>query len=582
MNPENAPLPEAWTMAVAGQNDRAVRVEIARQLWPKLLAAAKACAPKSNGRSWLQQHMYGCAKVLDATIVPDVLALSSAGYADIEFAWLLRGKVTPTNATAVFGMYDGLGSNQQQRLLDCIEQSDLPATLFEPLRDRANTAMATQLSRGEPFVTSIARTGNPDAATWILQFDPKKDGLVTDALLLLGRRSQDEKVRTALRATAKTVVKVIPEWGTKLRLALLSMSDMPTLDALAAEGQWDQLVPHPHDEEKHLTNPVLYLVHRDPKPPHGFSREQIIGAIQRMKVRQLAWDPAKWQCERIDSPMLAAIATHMLGLTLDDGHADVLANHQGAWAQVVLERAGSEGAASSLGDWGRSMLTAPAPQTRRAMLRALDLQHVQRWRAEVDANLNGEDANCCIAAAMLLQRHGLLTDLAPLLRSKETRVREFAVREFRAYVSLTFEQAVECARDASATVRTECAALLGSSLRKDAVPELLRLLADPDQGVRNTAAEALTKIRFYHEQQAHWDRVLKGLDATPANAAEKLLLQAKPDAPKNQRLLAITSLGTLGVPEALPFLIDWTADPDAEIQKAAKDAITQIHLNPRK
>ena len=157
--------------------------------------------------------------------------------------------------------------------------------------------------------------------------------------------------------------------------------------------------------------------------------KQVLGALQRMKVRQLEWDPGKWQTERIDSPMLAAIATHMLSLSLSDGHADILASHQAGWAQIVLARADSEGAASSLHEWVRPMLTAPAPQPRLAVLRWLDLEHLQRWRAEVDANLKGEDADCAIAAALLLHRHELLGDLEPLLRSAQTRVREFAVQE---------------------------------------------------------------------------------------------------------------------------------------------------------
>ena len=113
-----------------------------------------------------------------------------------------------------------------------------------------------------------------------------------------------------------------------------------------------------------------------------------------------------------------------------------------------------------------------------------------------------------------------------------------------------------------------------------AVPALLALLGNPDSS--KSATEALTRIRFIHEQQSYWERITKGLDASPASAAEKLLLQAKPGEPKDQRLLAIMSLGTLGAPEALPFLIDWVKDADADVQKAAKDAITQIHLHPRK
>jgi HEAT repeat protein len=136
--------------------------------------------------------------------------------------------------------------------------------------------------------------------------------------------------------------------------------------------------------------------------------------------------------------------------------------------------------------------------------------------------------------------------------------------------------------DASASVRSVAANYLGSVVSKDAVPGLIELLRDTDGGVREQATAALTRIRFYHEQQAHWDRVLKGLDASPASAAEKLLVQAKPGASKQQRLLAIKSLGVLGVPEALPFLIEWSQESDGEIQVAAKEAITQIHLSPRK
>ncbi len=68
----------------------------------------------------------------------------------------------------------------------------------------------------------------------------------------------------------------------------------------------------------------------------------------------------------------------------------------------------------------------------------------------------------------------------------------------------------------------------------------------------------------------------------PASAAEKLLLQGKPGAAKSQRLLAIQSLGVLGVPEALPFLIEWSQEKDAEVAAAASKSIREIHLNPRR
>jgi len=129
---------------------------------------------------------------------------------------------------------------------------------------------------------------------------------------------------------------------------------------------------------------------------------------------------------------------------------------------------------------------------------------------------------------------------------------------------------------------SEIVQFLGEKGAVEAVPALMQILQHKETYVRNGAREALTKIRFVHEQKSYWDRITKGLDASPTSAVEKLLLQGKPGAPTEQRLLAITSLGALGVPEALPFLIEWTQDTDANVAKAAKDAITQIHLNPRR
>ncbi len=170
-----------------------------------------------------------------------------------------------------------------------------------------------------------------------------------------------------------------------------------------------------------------------------------------------------------------------------------------------------------------------------------------------------------------------------MLRNRHARVRWLAVGETVGTQGAAAEGLVRpLLKDPADDVRVSVANYLGAIVSKDAVPDLIALLRDPGERVRTAAADALTRIRFYHEQQAHWDRVLKGLDASPASAAEKLLLQAKPGAPREQRLLAIESLGTLGVPEALPFLIEWTTDADADVAQKAKAAITQIHLNPRK
>jgi hypothetical protein len=118
---------------------------------------------------------------------------------------------------------------------------------------------------------------------------------------------------------------------------------------------------------------------------------------------------------------------------------------------------------------------------------------------------------------------------------------------------------------------------LGRFLTADSVPALLPMLRDPDAEVVKAATESLQKIRLYHEQRAYWDQFAQGITTGRDAATSKLLIQAKPGAPKEQRLLALRSLAALGAPEALPYLIEWAQDADAEVAQAARDAITKIH-----
>jgi HEAT repeat protein len=109
------------------------------------------------------------------------------------------------------------------------------------------------------------------------------------------------------------------------------------------------------------------------------------------------------------------------------------------------------------------------------------------------------------------------------------------------------------------------------------VPLLLEARRDPgvdrnDDAVKN----ALEAIRFYQEQEAHWQRVLRGAGLQANTAAEALVQQAGTDRAKDVRLLAIASLGTLGVPEVLPFLIERAQEADADIAAAARAAIARI------
>jgi len=130
--------------------------------------------------------------------------------------------------------------------------------------------------------------------------------------------------------------------------------------------------------------------------------------------------------------------------------------------------------------------------------------------------------------------------------------------------------------DPDANVRLVACQTLGRLLSANSAPVLLTALRDSSETVRNAATAALQQIRLYHEQKAFWDQFQTGISTGREAAAAKLLAQAKPDQPKDQRLLALGSLAALGAPEALPYLIDWSKDPDADVAKAARAAIDRI------
>src|SRR5690606_11186667 len=138
--------------------------------------------------------------------------------------------------------------------------------------------------------------------------------------------------------------------------------------------------------------------------------------------------------------------------------------------------------------------------------------------------------------------------LLPLLRDPDEQVRIATCRHFAARVDL------------------------------DAVPALLETLKDPEEQVRRAAAESLQAIRLYHDEKARWARVLGGKpELGSAAAAERLVDQAAAEQPRDTRLLAIRSLGLLGAPETLPLLIEWTKDEDADVARAALEAVQRIH-----
>ncbi len=133
------------------------------------------------------------------------------------------------------------------------------------------------------------------------------------------------------------------------------------------------------------------------------------------------------------------------------------------------------------------------------------------------------------------------------------------------------------AKDEDLRVRLNVCTAFGTAFDRRTIPALVDCLRDPQAMVRDAARKSLEQLQFYFDQKGRWSRLLDGAGLEANNAAEALLKQAGAGQPKPSRLAAIQSLGTLGVAETLPFLIQLMAESDAEIATAAKAALDRIN-----
>ncbi len=194
--------------------------------------------------------------------------------------------------------------------------------------------------------------------------------------------------------------------------------------------------------------------------------------------------------------------------------------------------------------------------------------------------LEDADDNVVRNTIWVLRRSGDTTTVAriqPLLTHRNPWIRTTAADALIALApGRTVEWIRPLAADAEQSGRVYFCQQSQALVDRAVVPDLLRLLRDPDGAVREAAAAALQAIEFYDEQNRRWNRILdaSGLDAT--SAAEALVRKAK-TGKQTIRLAAIESLGTLGVAETLPFLLELMSDTDAEIATAARAALQKIN-----
>ena len=562
-------------------------------LLPILRAAVEAIGPfegSSPATGWLRQLMVVFLPHGGQAAAQLALDMWDMGYG---LHGVFHGQSSPGLSMKLLQRWGKVPANQRTHFLRGFDNVDLPPEALPILGQIANelTAGTNKSSYQNAYnqvLTMVGQTGHDAAADWLLAEWRKAVWSVsrssnytpyTWALFVLGKKNQSQRVRSAMGKMARTVdgPQLSLDDRSRLLLAMLSMGDQQALHFVAI-GTSAVAAVHPYapDGEAMRINPLNYLMYKDPKPAHGYSREQILKTVKQYAQRVSGnggLDPERIAVAKIPDDVLVVLAE------------EERSNYAQNWSHILVRRLngkivkGEDTAVletcylSALGDPGRS---------RRWFAQSWDAI-AARYRKQLTALIDGDDAGWAMSAIKMLTTQEGRVDAVAQLRNMHAEVREWAVHEIETGQAAADPSVlVPLLRDASWRVRGKVATYLGAVVHKEAVPGLIALLRDKEQYVRTAAADALTRIRFYHEQQAHWDRVLKGLDASPASAAEKLLVQAKPGADKQQRLLAIKSLGVLGVPEALPFLIDWTQDADKDIGEAAKAAITKIHLSPAK
>ncbi len=552
-------------------------VRLTRQQATELLSALDQCIAALPTGSfaddpWLTSVAQQVVGATDVDVVPQVAAWIERGR---TAPWILANKLTPQNCRPVVAAFERAPHGKLFDYAYLFSTVDLPRDLFPVLFSRfADPSLTAAISDGQKkamVAGAFARTGAPEAAQWLLANS-------TDGLFELGRRCAEEPVRSALRTLAETTK------GERTRgacaLALLSMHDAKALDETLRMEQAGPPIRHPYARAAKPadTTPLRYVVEREPDPPHGFTEDEVAAAFAKVAAEKV---PASWvSLHEFVGAMPDRLVADIAGFVFASDARNE--SEKSDWVRAATWRLRDP--AGPLAGWPARGFDESRGATRAELIRLLEEPEVVLLRERLERCVDGDDGSCAFEAVRALAGVKHPFDLVRLAKNRHSSVREHLLEHLLGGVDRAAAEdlAVSLLDDPDERVRMEAIDAAGRMVSTKAVPKLIGLLRDNESYAREQAAAALTKIRFQHETQGYWDRVVKGLDASPTSAAEKLLLQAKPGAAKAQRLLAIKSLGTLGVPEALPFLIDWSSDTDPEVAAAAAAAITAIHLNPRR
>jgi HEAT repeat protein len=478
-------------------------------------------------------------------------------------------------------------------------RGDVPGTVTSQ-----GTATTTGQELGGPqgaplqFAMALASTGHPDALPLLRDF-AGGTSVGRAPLLFYVRRNGSEAARAAVRELHGELVKSNNRHHIALLLAALANGDPWALDQIHGSEQATE-PPYTLADDDGLRarwwtkpsspgaaheTPLEYLLAGDASPPHRFTLAQVEAVLQRVfgERRENRGLPRHLQARvapTVRDDVLRLLARYDRSVTnAVGGPQPSMQSATFTWMRLAMQRLRQQGGGGGWAEWLDRALA--DDEQRYYVLRELTKDEVLARLPQIEAFARGGVG--ASAALEALERAGRPLDIAQLVAADDPGVRYWAaqrVREGRA--SAPPAAMVVFLADTSKHIRLQTAQHFGRTLDEVAVPGLLALLRDPDEEVRQAATAALQRIRFCHEQEAHWQKLRAGIDARPEAALEKLLLQARPGEPKARRLLAITALGALGKVEATPYLIDWSADPDAEVAAAAEAAVTQVFLNARR
>lgn len=185
-----------------------------------------------------------------------------------------------------------------------------------------------------------------------------------------------------------------------------------------------------------------------------------------------------------------------------------------------------------------------------------------------------------MAIRELLKKGGEVPEVVKLVREDPERIREV----------------LEVLEDESSYLRSQATWVLGElgAVNDEVVPSLLKRLEDEDKSVRVDAADALAKIGQGVTEalpviyKALWsgDELERrtalyavgriGPEAKEAVPVLERILSAWVHSNEYHRYLAARALGSIGDEHAVPTLKSVLTDRDANVRKAAKEALDKI------